>query len=117
MVYHRVACYLLKSCEPNELKDALSSINKNGVCYSKIYSNKLTQLLAKKESLLNITNSQVELLQYICKGLSYREIAEKMKIQLRSVEGKKDVLAKKLNIRSKEGLIMFAIKAGIVQLD
>jgi len=48
--------------------------------------------------------------------MSYKEIAEKMFLSPRTIEGYRDSLFEKLNLRSRVGLVLFAIKNGIVNV-
>ena len=46
--------------------------------------------------------------------MSYKEIAEQMFLSPRTVEGYRDTLVEKLGVRTRIGLVMFAVKNGIV---
>jgi DNA-binding NarL/FixJ family response regulator len=48
--------------------------------------------------------------------MSYKEIAEKMFLSPRTVEGYRDNLFEKLAVKSRVGLVLFAIKNGIVKV-
>jgi DNA-binding NarL/FixJ family response regulator len=48
--------------------------------------------------------------------MTYKEIADKMKLSQRTVEGYRDDLFKKLNVISRVGLVVFAIKHGLCKL-
>jgi len=108
--------YLLNNCQPKELKKALLTIAKKGVYFPNVSKEAYTDIVTNKTPFENLTTRQIELLQYVADGLSYGEIGKKMGIAIRSAESKKDVIANKLNIRSKEGLIVFSLKAGLVEL-
>jgi DNA-binding CsgD family transcriptional regulator len=54
-------------------------------------------------------------LKYVCSELTYKEIAEKMCVSPRTVDGYREELFKKLNLTSRVGLVLYAIKIGIVE--
>jgi DNA-binding NarL/FixJ family response regulator len=45
-----------------------------------------------------------------------KEIADKMNVSSRTVDGYRDELFKKLNVQSRIGLVLFAIKNGLQKL-
>ncbi|MCW5916794.1 MAG: helix-turn-helix transcriptional regulator, partial [Ferruginibacter sp.] len=55
--------------------------------------------------------------KYACSELTYKEIADKMCISPRTVDGYRDSLFEKLQIRTRVGLALFAIKNEIVSFD
>jgi DNA-binding CsgD family transcriptional regulator len=50
------------------------------------------------------------LLSMVCTELTYKEIADKMNVSPRTVDGYRDILFDKLNVKTRVGLCMFAIK-------
>jgi two-component system invasion response regulator UvrY len=48
--------------------------------------------------------------------MTYKEIADKMFLSPRTIDGYRDALFEKLNIKTRVGLVMFAIKNGIVNV-
>ena len=57
-----------------------------------------------------------EFLKWTCSELSYKEIAEKMYVSPRTVDDYRQSLFAKLKVHSRVGLVMYAIKNGIVSL-
>jgi DNA-binding NarL/FixJ family response regulator len=52
----------------------------------------------------------------VCTELTYKEIAEKMCVSPRTVEGCRDGLFQKLELKNRVGLVLFAIKNRIVNV-
>jgi DNA-binding CsgD family transcriptional regulator len=63
-----------------------------------------------------LTENEITFLQLSCTEMTYKEIAGKMKISPRTVDGYRDHLLKKLNVQSRIGLVIFAIKYGLYKL-
>ena len=63
-----------------------------------------------------LTENEITFLQLACTEMTYKEIAEKMKVSPRTVDGYRDDLLKKLNVQSRVGLVVFAIKYGLYKL-
>ncbi|HMR91140.1 MAG TPA: response regulator transcription factor, partial [Chitinophagaceae bacterium] len=111
--------YLLKNTDPEELKTALDSLMSKNVYLSEYVSGKLVSGLQDggadtKEIVLN--EKEREFLRWTCTELSYKDIAEKMHVSPRTVDDYRQSLFNKLKVNSRVGLVMYAIKNGIVEL-
>ncbi len=101
--------YLKKDCSPQELKEALRAI-RDGQYYHPDINVQPGDFKPK----LPVTEREIELLSYCCTELSYKEIAERMFVGVRTVHGYRDSLFEKLNLKTRAGLAVYALKAGIV---
>ena len=114
--------YILKDSEPAELKDALDSILKKGYYYSELVTGKLIHSINKMDedadvrNLSQLNSREIEFLKYACTEMTYKEIADKMFLSPRTIDGYRDTLFEKLNLKTRVGLVMYAIKNGIVQI-
>jgi DNA-binding NarL/FixJ family response regulator len=115
--------YILKDIEPSEFKIALDSLVKKGFYYSELVTNKLVHAInsldepdQKIKNLLTLTDRETEFIKLACTEMTYKEIADKMFLSSRTVDGYRDDLFLKLNIRSRVGLVIYAIKNGIVTI-
>jgi DNA-binding NarL/FixJ family response regulator len=112
--------YLLKDAHPNELHDAMNALIKKGFYYTDFITGRLINSLHEQpnaeNSITNLTERETNFLALCCSELSYKEIAEKLFISPRTADGYRDKLFEKLNIKSRTGLVLFAIKNGIVKV-
>ncbi len=112
--------YLLKNTDPQELQDALNSLMNKNVYLSDYVSGKLVKGLHDdaelnvKEVVLN--EKEREFLRWVCSELSYKEIAGKMFLSPRTIDDYRQSLFNKLKVHSRVGLVMYAIKNGIVEV-
>jgi two-component system, NarL family, invasion response regulator UvrY len=112
--------YLLKNTEPAELKLAMDAIINKNVYLSEYVSAKLVSGLNKdadrdiSEIILN--EKEREFLRWTCTELSYKEIGEKMFVSARTADDYRQSLFLKLKVHSRVGLVMYAIKKGIVTI-
>ena len=112
--------YLLKNTEPAELKLALDAIINKNVYLSEYVSAKLVSGLNKDadrdvtEIILN--EKEREFLRWTCTELSYKEIGEKMFVSARTADDYRQSLFTRLKVHSRVGLVMYAIKNGIVEV-
>jgi DNA-binding NarL/FixJ family response regulator len=114
--------FLKKDIHPSELKFAILSVMQVGYYYSHHTSHKLASLFRKKpgeifsyESSL-LSDIEIDFLRLACTEKTYKEIALELKLNPRSVDGLRDSLFEKLDVKSRVGLALFAIKKGIVAL-
>ncbi len=114
--------YLLKDSDPKQLSAALQDIQKKGYYYSDMVSGKLIHALHQSNNEITLKKSSVlstremDFLKYSCSELTYKEIADKMCVSPRTVDGYRDALFEKLDVKTRVGLAIYAIKNGIVDI-
>jgi DNA-binding NarL/FixJ family response regulator len=115
--------YILKDCEPSELKLAFEEVLSRGYYYNEILTKKVlgavNELTNSKNGLfsfIKLTDRELEFLKYTCTELTYKEIADRMFVSVRTVEGYRDALCVKLLLKSRVGLAMYAVRNNIVDL-
>jgi DNA-binding NarL/FixJ family response regulator len=113
--------YILKDSEPIELKAAIDAVLTKGYYYSDLVSGKLINAINKMEdngtevnTLVNLNERETDFLKYACTEMTYKEIADKMFVSPRTIDGYRDALFEKLQLKTRVGLVMYAIKNGIV---
>jgi len=112
--------FLKKDIHPSELKFAIHSVMNAGYYYSNHTAGKLANLFRssdeKKNFLQNLmlTEQELQFLKLACSDLTYKEVAQKMNLNPRSVDNLRDQLFTKLDVKSRVGLAMVAIKNGVV---
>ena len=115
MIRYGASGYLLKNCDPEDIKRAVTVVYNNGTYYSEIMTRQFFNAVQYGQiKLQEFTAKEKQLLEYCPSDLSYEEIAQKMQVSERAVAGYRDSLFKKLNIHSRPSLAMFAIQFGIV---
>lgn len=114
--------FLKKDVHPNELRAALNAIASGGYYYSHDTTGKLASLFQKNpddntviEKAL-LSEKEMEFLKLASTDLTYKEIASKMKLTPRSIDGCRDTLFEKLDVKSRVGLAIYAVKNGIVKI-
>ncbi len=112
--------YILKDCEPRELESALHALISKGFYYSEMVTGKLIHTINSLDeddhvkNMVNLTDRDIIFLKHVCSELTYKEIAEKMFLSPRTIDGYRDDLFQKLNTKTRVGLVMYAIRNGIV---
>ncbi|MET0636652.1 MAG: response regulator transcription factor [Chitinophagaceae bacterium] len=111
--------YILKDCEPQELQLAINTVYNGDFHHSKMVSGKLINAIlhSREQNVLSkqperLNDREIEFLKYTCSEMTYREIAEKMNLSPRTIDGYRDSLFEKLNLKTRTGLVVYAIKNG-----
>ena len=123
MLRNGASGYILKDSHPQDLQLAINAILNKGFYHSELISGKILHAFAKPDeeagNMLKaheLTDKEIHFLQYACSELTYREIADNMGVSPRTVDGYRDALFNKLNIKTRVGLAVYAIKSGIFQI-
>ena len=112
--------FLKKDIHPYELKTALLSVADDGYYYAHNTTGKLASLFQKnqqnKSSLEKamLTKLDIDFLKMASTDMTYKEIAQAMNITPRAIDGYRDSLFEKLDVKSRVGLAIYAVKNGIV---
>jgi DNA-binding NarL/FixJ family response regulator len=112
--------FMKKDIHPSELLFAIQSVMEHGYYYSSHTSSKLAGLFRETQighsPLEKILMDQTELafLKYACTEMTYKEIAQKMNLNPRAIDGIRDNLFHRLDVKSRVGLAMYAIRHGVV---
>lgn len=115
MIKNGARGYILKDCEPEELKSALQEVYKNGFYYNELYSRR--GIPENEEAIKKMINErELAFLRIACSEKSYKEIADEMMVSPRTVDGYRDALFQKLKVTSRVGLVLYALKNDIAQL-
>lgn len=116
------AAYLAKNTSPDEFATTIKKVYENGFHYNKEVWTIIQKNLSKREKLTasfveTLTKRELEILQLLCEQYTSTEIAEKLFISKRTVEGHRNNLLGKLNCRNIAGLVVYAIQNQLVKIQ
>jgi DNA-binding NarL/FixJ family response regulator len=116
--------YVLKDIDAGVLKVALDSVLEKGFYYTDMVTGKLIHTIStlddpemRMRRLLTLNERELEFMKLVCTEWTYKEIADRMYLSPRTIDGYRDALFEKLNVRTRVGLAMYAVRSGIVSLD
>jgi len=124
MINAGVMGFVLKTSGKQELEKAIKTVI-GGESY---FSNELlrsiivnfgkhpTALPNSTSSETELTDRELEVLQYLCKGLTATEIAGKLFRSIKTIEAHRSKLLQKTNTRNTINLVLFAIRNNLVEL-
>lgn len=116
--------YLSKDIEVEDMHRALDAISGNGLYYSDLVSKVIAQNLNQEEkkevqqgiSAVQLNELELKFIKLACTEMTYQEIADKMNLSPKTIDGYRDNLFRKLKVKSRVSLAMYAVKNGIVKI-
>lgn len=113
--------YLFKNSEPAEVCSAIETVMKTGFYLNEPVLLAMREGIQKKSKVsidsYGLSTRELEVLALICKEFTAQEIADKLFISIRTVEGHRNNLLLKTGARNTAGLVIFAIRHHLVELD
>lgn len=120
MIKNGARGYLLKNVHPAELEKALNTLVEKGFYYPDWVTSKVMLSLGdeapQSRAAIELNAREAEFLQYVGTEMTYREIGEKMFCSPRTVESYRDSLFEKTGLKTRVGLVVYAIKNGLLKL-
>jgi DNA-binding NarL/FixJ family response regulator len=119
MIHAGVKGFILKNSGFQEVEEAIRHVLEGKNYFSQEILSGLVRRLTEKPKPVRsheLTERESEVLFYICKGYSNKEIAETLFLSKRTVDKHRENLLLKTGCKNTAGLVMFAIQSGIVVL-
>ena len=132
MIKAGACAYLFKDASPETFHQVLMKVYSDGFFYDKHVIQSLVPEIGEQskfnttytseeknedmELLRQLSARELTFLNYCCSELTYKEIADEMEITSRTVDGYRESLFYKLRIKSRIGLVIFAIKTGVYKI-
>lgn len=115
--------YLVKDCNPQEVFDAIQTVHEKGSYVNATALRAIQNNLNKSKFLIknsveksSLSSREIEVLKLICLQHTAEEIAEKLFISVKTVNGHRTNLLQKTNSKNMAGLVVYAVKNHIVDL-
>jgi DNA-binding NarL/FixJ family response regulator len=118
MIKAGCCAYLLKDIHPDELDKALHEIHSKGYYNADAANINFRRLLQhqQREYELHLSDKEKEFLKLSCSDATYKQIAATMHVSERTVDGYRENLFRKLNVQSRTGMALEAIRRNLVSL-
>lgn len=112
--------HISKSAEPVELRTAIMKVLNNSVYLNdELYCSIIDEMKGNGtgvEQASTLNTREVQFLELLATGKSYKEIARQMYLSPRTLDDYKKALSQKTGIKTRTGLIVYAIKTGMVDV-
>ena len=111
--------FILKNSDIQEVEDCIRNVISGHNYFSPEILNGIVKNISRKampRKNSELTEREEEVLYRICRGLSNQEIADLLHISKRTVDKHRENLLLKTDSKNTAGLVMFAIRKGIVEV-
>lgn len=102
--------YILKQSKPAEVIEAIKAIDSKGIFINEMVSGKMYRTISTVDNNSQISGKEMEFIKLCCSEMTYKEIADVMFVSPRTVDNYRDALFQKLGLKSRTGLVLYAIK-------
>ncbi len=124
MMEHGASGYLVKDSEPEDVYTTICNVYHSGIYYNNLMiqamhahvMNPGKKVAVSKYGIV-LTKREKEILQLICQEYTMPEIAERLFISHRTVEGHRNNLLTKTGVRNTAGLVRFAIQNKLFDVE
>jgi DNA-binding NarL/FixJ family response regulator len=115
--------YILKDSKPSILKEAFDSIILKGFYSNDFVSSTMMNYVSGESKAENVPTNAIlfsekerAFIKYACSEMTYKEIAHEMQTSPRNIDVYRDAVFEKLQLKTRVGLVIFALKEGIVKI-
>lgn len=122
MIEIGAAAYLGKNAHPDEVLETIRMVREKGFYYNQMVMEVIRDNMTGRNPVkpqksfdIELTVREKEVLQLICEEYTTQEIADKLYISNRTVEGHRNNMLSKLGCRNTAGLVVYAIQNGLFQ--
>lgn len=103
--------YLMKDVKKGELQAALLEVIEKGFYHTNTVTKVLVDSLSEKQNPKNMLKErELEFIRHACTEMTYKEIADVMFLSPKTIEGYRNAIFEKLNLRNRTGLVIYAIR-------
>lgn len=111
--------YVLKSDSLQKLEEAIVNVHNGGGYFSPSIANKVIKLFQEKivkenPDYISLKAGELEVLEYLAKGLKYQDIADKLFLSYEAVHSRIKKIYTKLHVNSRSEAIMKAIESKLI---
>lgn len=114
LIEHGAHGYLVKDSDPNEVFTAIESVFTKGTYINdralKAIQSRMGKKIPRRTINIEITKREEEILQLICQQYTAEEIAKKLFISVKTVNGHRNNLLLKTGSKNVTGLVLYAVK-------
>jgi DNA-binding NarL/FixJ family response regulator len=116
--------YLLKNAHKDEIIEAINTVNMGQTYYCNDTSSKLAQMIARsnfkpsmKPAKPDFSEKEFAVIRFICQEMSNKEMAYHLNLSIRTIEGYRDRILEKIGAKNAAGIVVYAIKNNIYQVQ
>jgi DNA-binding NarL/FixJ family response regulator len=116
MLQHGVKAFLSKDINTEELIKAVDVSAKGDIYLASASASGKISNQSKPLAKGLLTDKEIQIIKYCCTDITYREMAEIMKLSPKTIDNYRASIFDKLQVKNRVGIALYAVKHGIVKL-
>lgn len=116
MVRLGVRGYLSKDIDPDTLRTAIESIAQTGYHFTEALTGRLVAHLQMNPEEIQLSERELDFIRLCCTELTYTEIADRLHLSPKTIDGYRAKLFERFELKSRVGLVLLAVKKGWLQV-
>lgn len=116
--------YLLKNAHKNEIIEAIKAVSEGHIYYCDGASTKLSRMIAESDKIPfgkkiprpEFSQKEIDVILLICQELTNKEIADRLNLSIRTIEGYRERIQSKIGARNSAGIVIYAIRHKIYSI-
>ncbi len=117
MIKNGAKGYLLKDTSPKIFEEALKTVTDKGFFFTELVSGLLVNRLDNNNQKHELKDKEIVFIKHACTEKTYKEIADEMCLSPKTIDGYRENLFCKLELKTRIGLVLYAIKNKIVCIE
>ncbi|KAF2510599.1 response regulator transcription factor [Flavobacterium foetidum] len=114
MITNGAKGYLLKDTSPEIFREAIECVIEKGFYFTELVSGMLINKVNSDNKKISLKEKEIVFIKHACTEMTYKEIASEMCLSPKTIDGYRESLFDKLEIKTRIGLVLYAIKHKIV---
>ncbi len=114
MITNGAKGYLLKDTSPEIFREAIECVVEKGFYFTELVSGMLINKVNSDNKRISLKEKELVFIKHACTEMTYKEIASQMCLSPKTIDGYREILFDKLEIKTRIGLVLYAIKHKIV---
>jgi DNA-binding NarL/FixJ family response regulator len=116
MLHAGVLGFLPRKCDRQEILQAIQQVYDNKPYFCQFFSSHAAQAFARKTIQEKFSAREKEIIQLVCEDLSTKEIAARLLLSSRTVEGYRMKIMEKMRVRGTAGIVLNALRQHIINI-
>ncbi|MET0636100.1 MAG: response regulator transcription factor [Chitinophagaceae bacterium] len=112
--------YLLKSAHKTQIEEAIRQVAKGHTYFCSASSERISEMIASKKYNPHLkmkrpkfSDKERDIIKLVCEGFVSKQISDQLGISVRTVEGYRERIQDKMDVRNTAGVVVYAIRYGI----
>jgi DNA-binding NarL/FixJ family response regulator len=116
MLHAGVLGFLPRKCDRQEILGAIQQVHDNKPYFSAAFASKAAQTFTRKGNPEKFSAREKQIIQLVCEDLSTKEIAARLLLSSRTVEGYRMKIMEKMRVRGTAGIVLNALRQHIITI-